>query len=79
MTEQKLEPWQIYQAAGWKQVYESEESAWSRSIIAQTAKWECDVCKQTTDVLEIDTSDGEYLSFTCCAPCFQNLINKGKK
>jgi hypothetical protein len=61
------------------QVYISENDAWSRRVSAESLNAKCDVCKQETEVLEIDTSDGEYLSFTCCAPCFKNLINKGKK
>jgi hypothetical protein len=73
------EPWELYQDANWQTVYTSPNDAFGRTVNIQTAKWECDLCKHVTDVLEIDTSDGEYLSFTCCAPCFQNLINQGKK
>lgn len=79
MTERQLEPWEVYQAADWKTVYESESHAWNRYVGVRMAKWKCDVCKQETEVLEIDTSGGEYLDFKCCAPCFQNLLNKGKK
>lgn len=74
-----LEPWEIYEAANWQLVHESEKSAYGRTVCVKSAKWACDVCKQENDVLEIDTSDGEYLSFTCCLSCFQNLINKAKK
>ena len=75
----KKEPWELYKDANWQTVHTSQNNAYGRNVNIQMAKWECDLCKQVTDVLEIDTSDGEYLSFTCCSPCFQNLINKGKK
>jgi hypothetical protein len=70
------EPWELYRDAGWQSVYESPDSMYSRSILVKRATWECDICKQTKPVLEIDSSDGEYLSFTCCLDCFRHLLEK---
>jgi len=60
----------------WKVVYVSEEHAHGRSITVDAAVDVCQVCKQTTDVLGIDCSEHEYLSFVCCSPCFTKLIEK---
>jgi hypothetical protein len=63
----------------WINVFSSTEHAYHRHVSVSVGIAICDVCKKKTDVAEIDTSDGEYLSFVCCAPCFQDLIIKGKK
>jgi hypothetical protein len=62
----------------WKVVYVSEEHAHGRSITVDAAMDICQVCKHTTDVLGIDCSEHEYLSFVCCAPCLNKLFAKGK-
>jgi hypothetical protein len=62
----------------WKVVYESKETAHGRSIVVDAAIDVCQVCNLTTDVLGIDCSEHEYLSFVCCGPCFYDLFEKGK-
>jgi hypothetical protein len=56
----------------WKVVYESKD------IVVDAAIDVCQVCKLTTDVLGIDCSEHEYLSFVCCGPCFTKLIEKAR-
>ena len=57
-----------------KNVWESEDSVYSRGVLVNRVESQCSVCKSETMVLDIDTSDGEYLSFLCCLPCFTKLI-----
>jgi hypothetical protein len=59
-------------------VWKSDNSAYGRRVYVERVERSCDVCKQQTIVLDVDTSDGEYLSWTCCLPCFTKLIG-GKK
>ncbi len=59
-------------------IYDSEENAYGRNISIEAGQAECRFCKQTKLIMRIDTSDGEYLSFDSCKPCFDNLWNKFK-
>ena len=73
MTERQLEPWERYKLTA-KKVWESKNDAHGRGVYVTRVQWECMVCKQETVILDVDTSDGEYLSFECCLPCFTKLI-----
>jgi hypothetical protein len=58
-----------------KKVWESDNSMYGRGILVKRVDSECSVCKRETTTLDIDTSDGEYLSFLCCLPCFTKLLS----
>ena len=62
-----------YANAGWQEVYE-RDGPWHRDTSIRKGVFICEVCNEDKIVLEIDTSDGEYNSFTCCALCFIKLL-----
>ena len=55
-------------------VFTSEAEVYSCRVIVSRESAVCMVCNKTTDCLIVDTSDGEYLSFDCCGPCFSHLL-----
>ena len=59
-------------------VWKSDTAAYGRHVYVKRMEWYCDVCEQQTTVLDVDTSDDEYLSWTCCLPCFAKLIEGAK-
>lgn len=59
-----------------KTVYEGSRSVYSRSAVVEMGVGECEICKQETTIMSIDTADGEYVSFDCCKPCFDRLWEK---
>lgn len=54
-------------------VYVSEDSAWGRHVEVNRGTYKCDVCETVTTVLAVDSSAGEYKTFYCCKPCFENF------
>lgn len=70
-----MEPWEKWKATS-KVLYEGSQEKYSRSTVIQTGLSECEICKQDTTIMSIDTSDGEYVSFDCCKPCFDKLWEK---
>ena len=78
MNDKELAPWERYNQTA-EQVWVSDEEAYGRRAHAVRVEWVCDVCKQETTVLDVDTSDGEYLSFACCLPCFTKMIEARTK
>lgn len=73
MIDKPLEPWERYKQTA-QEVWVSENDAYGRDVRVTRVEWKCMVCKQETTILDVDTSDGEYLSFNCCLPCFTRLI-----
>jgi hypothetical protein len=59
-------------------VWKSDSSAYGRRVYVERMEHSCDVCDQQTTVLDVDTSDGEYLSWACCQPCFTKLVGDKK-
>lgn len=72
------EPWEVWQETS-RTVYVSEDDAWSRRVIVQIGQSKCDICKEQTEVMNIDTSDGEYLSLDCCKKCLNKLWEKSSE
>jgi len=70
-----MEPWERWKATS-KTVYEGVRSVYSRSAVVKMGVGECEICEQETKIMSIDTSDGEYVSFDCCKPCFDKLWEK---
>jgi hypothetical protein len=70
-----MSAWELWQATK-KDVYESEHSTYSRSTSVQIGQAECEICKETTTIMSVDSSDGEYNSFDCCKPCLEKLWSK---
>lgn len=61
----------------------SDDNAHSRRIVVCGEDWqgspiECMFCG-SQDAIDVDTSDGEYLSFSCCARCFTALCERNTK
>ena len=57
----------------WTTVYESSRDTYGRYTDITRGQDECEICKDKTTVLSIDTSDGEYNTFCCCKTCFEQL------
>ena len=66
------QPWEIWRDTS-KTIYTSEESAYGRYGTVDIGIAECEMCNQTTTIMSIDGSDGEYRSFNCCKPCMMKL------
>lgn len=64
--------------SNWNTVFSGAAGAYSRSVHVAVGEWECNVCKETKRVLDVDTSDSEYESFSCCGPCFLKLLDGDK-
>ena len=68
-------PWEIWQRTR-RTVFTATRDAWNRRTSVDIGTMECEVCGQTTEVMSIDSSDGEYHSFDCCRPCMEKLWSK---
>ena len=66
------EAWEVWQATR-KEVYVANKDAWGRKTHIEIGVYECEICNETTKIMQIDSSDGEYHSFDCCKPCFNKL------
>ena len=66
------QPWEIWRDTS-KIVYESREGIHGRYGTVEIGTLECEICNQTTTIMSIDTSEGEYRSFNCCKPCMMKL------
>jgi uncharacterized protein YuzB (UPF0349 family) len=61
----------------------SKDGAYGHNVdIEYSVNYECDICHKIKDVLNIDTSEGEYASLSICNDCVNNLYkllkeNKG--
>lgn len=67
--------WELWQRTR-RTVFTATRDAWNRRTSADIGIMECEVCGQTTEVMSIDSSDGEYHSFDCCRHCMEKLWNK---
>ncbi len=56
-----------------KEVYVADRDAWGRRTSVEIGHSQCEVCKEDTVIMQIDSSGGEYYSFDCCKPCFEKL------
>lgn len=54
-------------------VYRSGDDAYGRRVEVRRYEFGCDSCGGGP-ALDINTSQGEYLSFWCCGPCFIALL-----
>lgn len=50
---------------------------YGRHIEIRTAVDECMICKEIEQLVVVDTSEGEYLTFDCCPKCFTGLLKGG--
>ena len=57
-------------------IYTSKHSTYSRSTGIDIGMSTCEICKELTVIMSIDSSDGEYNNFDCCRTCFENLWKK---
>ncbi len=63
-----------------KALWKSTEAAWGRAVELFSSDGPCMVCgREECPCLDIDTSDGEYMSFTCCSTCFTELASRNAK
>ena len=67
------EPWEIWMATK-RSAFDSKY--YGRSASVEIGTYKCEICKTTTTIMSIDSSDGEYGSFDCCKPCFDKLWEK---
>ena len=61
------------------ELYRSEDDAYGRRLCVGKASEPCRFCGTTQRVVEVDSSDEEYLSFICCVACFSDFCHGEKK
>jgi hypothetical protein len=52
----------------------SSREMYGRCVHVYRGIAECDYCKETKEILSVDTSDDEYRRFDCCLDCFSGLF-----